>query len=322
MKLLQYLLGLVLMCCNLLSCDHKELCFDHSHIASLKVAFDWVSAPEANPESMSLYLFSEDGTNPQRYELSGREGGTIRVSPGIYHAICLNSDTRNIDCRDKEHISSFLVTTKDYDATAIVNSLGLKSTTLPRSRGTEDERMVREPEMLWIGCTRSFLVEEGTDNLVTLSPEESVIKLSISIYNVQNLRYVSGIQGTISGLSEGILAADGVHNGCGVTLPFALTKNDEGTALTAQMQIFGDCLSGNEAHYINLYLVLADGSKWNYSYDVTAQLHEADESNHIHLVLDELPIPKPEGGGGGGSEGGGFVPTIDGWKSVNIGIKM
>ena len=82
MKLLQYLLGLVLMCCNLLSCDHKELCFDHSHIASLKVAFDWVSAPEANPESMSLYLFSEDGTNPQRYELSGREGGTIRVSPG------------------------------------------------------------------------------------------------------------------------------------------------------------------------------------------------------------------------------------------------
>lgn len=312
----------LLLCLTMFSCEHKEMCFDHSHVVNLKVAFDWTSSPDANPESMSLYLFSEDGTNPQRYELSGREGGTIRVSQGIYHAICLNSDTRNIDCRDKEHMSSFLITTKDYDASAITTGLGLENTTLPRSRETEDQRMVREPEMLYTGNIQDIVVEEGADNHITLLPEEAVIKLSISIYNVENLRYVSGMQGTLSGLAEGIIAADGMRNDVCVTMPFSLTKNEEETALTAQMLTFGDCLSGNERHYVNLYIVLTDGSKWNYSYDVTDQLHEADESNHIHLVLDELSIPEPGGGGGGGDEGGGFVPTIDGWKSVNIGITM
>lgn len=38
------------------SCEHKELCDDHSHTAGLHVVFDWVHAPDAKPETMRLYL--------------------------------------------------------------------------------------------------------------------------------------------------------------------------------------------------------------------------------------------------------------------------
>lgn len=302
------------------SCTRSELCYDHSHIVDVKVVFDWSKTSDAYPESMSLYLFDEDGTNPQRYELRGYQGGNIRLSPGVYHAICLNSDTRNIDCRNKEHLSSFLITTKDEDISSIVSSLGLKTSTLPRSRGTEDERMVREPEQLWTGRLHNFCVEEGADNSITLLPEESVVPISISIRNALNLRYVSAIRGTITGLSEGILAGDGTHNGTCVTMPFTLTKGEEENTLLASMYAFGDCLSGSEAHFVNLYVVLTDGTKWNYSYDVTSQMHAVREDMELHIVLDELPVPQPEGGGSTG--GGGFVPSIDGWNSVNIGIKM
>ena len=303
------------------SCTHKDLCYDHSHIVDVKVLFDWSQAPDAYPESMSLYLFDEDGTNPQRYELRGYQGGNIRLTPGVYHAICLNSGTRNIDCRDKEHLSSFLITTKDEDLSSITSSLGLKTSTLPRARGTEDERMVREPERLWTGRLHSFSIAEGAGNSITLVPEEAVVPISITIRNVRNLRYVSAMRGTITGLSEGILAGDGTHNGTCVTMPFTLTKGEEENTLRARMYAFGDCLSGSEAHFVNLYLVLTDGTKWNYSYDVTSQMHAEREDMELHIVLDELPVPQPEGPGNTGG-GGGFVPTIDGWNSVNIGIKM
>ena len=43
------------------SCEHKDLCYDHSHTIDVEVVFDWRNASEAAPESMSLYLFPTNG---------------------------------------------------------------------------------------------------------------------------------------------------------------------------------------------------------------------------------------------------------------------
>lgn len=34
----------------LFSCEHKELCFHHPHMVTLRVDFDWKNAPQADPE--------------------------------------------------------------------------------------------------------------------------------------------------------------------------------------------------------------------------------------------------------------------------------
>lgn len=78
------------------ACTHKELCYDHAHSVDLTVVFDWGQAPDAKPESMSLYLFPKDGSKSLRYEFVGREGGTVVVPAGRYDALCLNSDTEKI----------------------------------------------------------------------------------------------------------------------------------------------------------------------------------------------------------------------------------
>ena len=83
------------------SCEHKDLCYDHSHTIDVEVVFDWRNASEAAPESMSLYLFPGDG-EALRYDFTGRDGGTIRVPIGKYEALCLNSDTENIVYRNTE----------------------------------------------------------------------------------------------------------------------------------------------------------------------------------------------------------------------------
>lgn len=45
----------------LVSCEHKELCYDHSHTVDVRVVLDWKNAAEASPSSMRLYLFPQDG---------------------------------------------------------------------------------------------------------------------------------------------------------------------------------------------------------------------------------------------------------------------
>ena len=40
----------------LFSCEHKELCFHHPHMVTLRVDFDWKNAPQADPEGMCVYF--------------------------------------------------------------------------------------------------------------------------------------------------------------------------------------------------------------------------------------------------------------------------
>ena len=66
-------------------CQHQqELCFDHDRHERIPmdVEFDWSDHPDANPATMSLYLFPEDGRPSIRYEFEGRAGGRILVPAG------------------------------------------------------------------------------------------------------------------------------------------------------------------------------------------------------------------------------------------------
>ena len=83
----------------LTSCEHKELCCDHTSSVAVNVIFDWQNAPDATPRSMSCYLFPTDGGKVLRYEFTNRTGGVIRVPAGRYDALCLNSDTETINYR-------------------------------------------------------------------------------------------------------------------------------------------------------------------------------------------------------------------------------
>lgn len=89
------------------SCEHKDLCMDHTHTVSLNVIFDWRNAPDAAPASMALYLYSELGGEPLRYDFTDRRGGVIRVPFGRYSALCLNSDTENVTYRNTDQKTTF-----------------------------------------------------------------------------------------------------------------------------------------------------------------------------------------------------------------------
>lgn len=298
------------------SCEHKELCYDHSDAVDVEVVFDWCNAPDASPESMSLYLFPAGG-EALRYEFTDCRGGTIRVPVGSYEALCLNSDTENVTYRNAECRETFEVTTRTADLLSGLSVLGVLSDGVPRVDGTESERVILPPDMLWSDYAESVELKPAGTPTVTLSPEMSICRYTVEIRNAANLKYVSGISGSLSSMAESLYPGVGCDATCktGATIPFDAAVSADKSTVTGELFAFG-CPSARKTHTLTVYAVLSDESKWYYTYDVTDQIHSAPDRRDVHIVLDGLPLPKPI------VNGGGFQPDVDDWQSVNVDIEM
>lgn len=301
----------------LTACEHKDLCYDHPHSASVEVVFDWVNAPDANPATMSLYLYPEDGSEPMRYEFTDRAGGTIAVPVGVYDAICVNSDKETHRIQNKERQETFEVTTGN--TRSLRGTLSTRSETAPLARGAEEERSVMEPEVLWSDHAEGLEVrlEAGVQRLV-LTPEFRVKLCSVEIRNVENLRHVAALSASVTGMSGGWLPGIDCLTDEKVTIPFEVHANEEKTTLTGSLTFFGHCPKEAGEHKLMIYALMSDGNTYYYEEDVTGQFHDpAQDPTHIVIVLDKLPLPKPVSGGGGGLQ-----PSVKEWQEVRIDLSM
>ena len=43
------------------SCEHKELCFYHPHVVTVRVDFDWKKRPASQPGRMCVFFYPEEG---------------------------------------------------------------------------------------------------------------------------------------------------------------------------------------------------------------------------------------------------------------------
>lgn len=293
----------------LASCEHKELCYDHSHTVDVRVVLDWKNAAGANPSNMRLYLFPQDGGEVLSYGFTGCRGGNITVPTGCYKVLCLNSDTRSILYRN---IGRFT----DFEAYTVNDVLVRRSVSTPRADGTQEERVARSPDRLW--CARADGVCLGeSGRLLTLYPEEAVCRYRLEIRHVENLKYIApdGISGALSGMSGGLFAGMGITGTEVVTVPFGIIRGDS-TTLTADFLCFGCPPPPGKKHMLTVYALLADGSKFYYSYDVTSRIHAAKDPRNVPIVLDSLHLPRPI------TNGGGFRPSVDEWWNMNIDIPM
>ena len=108
---------LTLAALSLTSCRHKDLYMEEEMTSQLQVVFDWRDAPEANPESMALYLYEEDGYRPMRFIFSNKDGGLIKAPFGTRHAICINADNTDwARIRSHENVETLEIYTQDAEA--------------------------------------------------------------------------------------------------------------------------------------------------------------------------------------------------------------
>lgn len=309
------------------SCEQKELCMDHSHIVSVQLDFDWAKAPDASPATMSLYLFPREGGKPLRYDVVGREGGTIRVPAGEYDAICLNSDTENILYRNTERQETFEVYTATTEAYPDNNLLKMRS--------GDDERVALAPDRLWCDHAESLdLTSDVVAPAITLHPKEANYTFSVEIKDVENLNTARGLSATLSGMAAGYLPGKDEVTVERVTMPFEITVSDEHTLTGSLLTFWADPRSEGEegeggtapapqpeTNILTIYADVNEDTPWQYTYDVSEQVAASQEQPEQPIVVEELPLPEPVGGGGEG--GGGFQLSVDDWgETVEIVVPM
>lgn len=291
------------------SCEHKELCDNHSNTAKLHVVFDWQHAPDAQPETMRLYLFPLDGGKAQPYEFPDYRGGYINVPAGRYRALCVNSDTESVLYRNIDLFDSFEAYAPD----------GVLKAGFPRAKDASDERIAKSPDRLYSDRLEDLAIEiSKEEQTVTLYPALSVCRYRVEIRNVSNLEHHSSerLSGSLSGLSGGLQVGRNELTSDLVTVPFNVVSDGVST-LTAEFLAFGQAgMEGKPAHKLVIYLALPDGSKESYSFDVSNQVDEAADPRDVYILLDGLSLPKPI------DDGGGFHIHVDDWKDENIDIEM
>lgn len=310
------LTGLLLMT----SCyDHKELVY--SGPADVTVRFDWSAAPDASPASMRVVAFAE-GAQPVTFPLPGAEGGSIVLPSSVYHFVSYNSDNENVygdgDTWDSYRISA--KTTKMASASAMFAS----TRDVPRARGTSDQPVVMEPGHVWASSLPSQVLSATRDNTLLFAMQPATHIYHISISNVQNVNYVDGAAMTISGVSGGYVPASGLCTDSYCTVPFECTIDRKTGALSGTVLLFGHCEYGMQSdHMLVVYVAMKDGTKWYYTFNITASMHDENHitdggtgRTEIPIRIDDLPLPDPI------TNGSGLHPEVGEWQEIVVPIPL
>ena len=308
---------LMLLTMTLLTgCEYKDLCYDHDHSDKVYVTFDWRKAPHHTATSMVVLFYNLDkpSQQPIRYEYP-LSGGTATLQPGRWKAVTYNSNTEAIRHRGQEWWDIAEVFTRQ---SSIEEGSQLTRGAMPQATGAEQEQVILEPDPIWGCVSEDFnLVVDGDGYNLVLMPEYRYTTLKVKITDVPNLEYTNGVGGSISGVAASRFIASGELGQQTVTEAFPVNKTDN--TLEMSVNIFGHCpeLPGN-THLLTMYAILADGSKWYYTIDVTDKIHQAVEQDDgtMEIEVSGLPIPKPI------VNGSGFHPTIDTWQGVEIEVGM
>ncbi|MBE6195835.1 MAG: DUF5119 domain-containing protein [Rikenellaceae bacterium] len=327
------LLGLALLFAG---CNHKELCEFHPHEISIRVVFDWVDAPDADPKGMCVCFYPLDGGSGQRFDFPNRTGGTVQLRVGKYRILCFNNDTEANLFYNSHLFDGYGVYTREGHVLEPI--YGNSANFHPMVDDLSKERVVITPDMMW-GCSavdvevrddevcytcvpqnahaRMGYPVVSNEQVITLYPHEMVCTYTYEVRNVSNLKHVVEICGSLSGMAGEMLLASEQVGREAVTLPFE-SVSDGVSTLTGKFYTFGHHPENSEPHAMTFYVVMDDGSKLCYTggknLDVTEQVHEAPDFRHVHLIIDGLDLPQPI------ENGHGFRPVVDDWGVVEEDI--
>ncbi|HIW11264.1 MAG TPA: DUF5119 domain-containing protein [Candidatus Rikenella faecigallinarum] len=314
MKTMKHLLCALLLgwsALGVISCRHKDLCYEHPHTGKLNVVFDWSNAPEGDSEvsGMYLYMYPASGGAQQLFYL-GKEGGVVDIAPGTYHVIAINSDTEATRVRGETAWETFELYTREASVLEGMTFMSVTGDNVPKAEGTEGQRNVLCPDCMFCVRERDITVVEVTEGqTVVLYPEMATCMYTYEIRNVENLEHLSDVSGTLSGMSPSYyVGIDQVHSELS-TLPFS-TQSDNVSTLSGMFMTFGcpvNASKAEEEHQMVIYAIMSDGSQHYFTYDVTDQVHNAPDPSRVHIVLDGLSLPKPA------DPGDGMQPDVEDW---------
>lgn len=280
---------------------------------------DWGAVSAADPEGMAFMFFSEDGGELWRFDFPGRDGGALRMPQGNYSMLSFNDDTYSVLFRGDSYGTLEAYTVEAAPPLAAVAGWW---------------RMVECPDMMW-GCAYHTvsLLDEGVEYIpegmpdgkaervatslpvLTAFQRQLTARYSFRIEDVDNLGGVRAMSAAMSGLAGSLMLASG-NKGCyPVSLP-APARCSGTTTVEGAFVTFGIPSSPTVKNVLALFVLLKDGRKFCYEFDVTEQIRCAPDPLDVLVVLRGLRLEES----GPETSGGGFDVGVDGWLTITVNI--
>lgn len=278
---------------------------------------------------MAYLFFPDDGSAPWRFDFPGLTAGLVKLDVGNYKFLCFNDDTYNVRFR---HENSYEGIEAYTDECELLAPLGDYGTNQPQPDATE--RVVKSPDMMW-GCAYGFFrlwydgVRFSTSHLplditrqifsskavLTVRMRPLTARYRCRIKEVENLAGVRLMGAALSGMAGSMNMASGAKSDYPVTFPFKVDKADAAT-IEGRLFTFGILDTPDAQNILHLYVVLRDGRKFSYEFNVTEQVRGAPNPMDVTVTVRGLRLEES-----GDEEGGAFNVSVDGWDTVTINIR-
>lgn len=310
---------LILGVTSLSSCRHKDVLYEEPLTRDVEIRFDWTNAPDANPESMAVYLFERNTGKQLRYIFTDRRGGTVNLPYGQYDAICMNAD--NTDWAEHHHTDDIeRFATHTHDATTLAAQT-LSVSTLPSlpSRADAPERVAQTPGMLYSDRRNEWSFNyTDTTKVFMMYPSEAVCHYTVTVIGAENIEAFDGttIDATLSGMAEGFVHGQQAPTTTHSTLAFTVKADMEKQILYSEFLTFGEPTDNDLTHQLTLYARLDDGTGWYQTTDVTDQVKNAPDPTHVNIVIRNISLPRNVDK----SEAGGFRADVNDWQTNRIDL--
>ncbi|MGN0238219.1 MAG: DUF5119 domain-containing protein [Lepagella sp.] len=325
------LLGAIMMTGT--SCDHKDLCFDHSdhapkYMVNIQADYrlDWEQRMEGGVDWQqnwqerfqigynALRPGIPEGLRIQFYNAEGRTyvmntpatGDVVMMMPGEHSLLFYNNDTEYI-------------VFDDMDSYALA-----RATTRTRMRSSyrsnpeweiNDERCISEPDMLY-GCyIDSYEAKRDVQvNTLNVTMNPVVFKYLVRYEFSHGLEYVALARGAMAGMAEAVWLYNGHTSDSSATILYDCTIESYGAE--AVVKTFGVpdypnaeyTTRGDDRRYgLTLEVRLKNGDTKSFDFDITEQVKAQPQGGVIEVRGIEIT---DEEGSKGGS---GFDVDLEGW---------
>lgn len=297
-----------LLVASLISCDHKELCYDHEpHALKYHVTVnasyeqqwqytygdspDWKSAwPEnltfsyenlcpAIPEGLRVLSFGEN--DKQEMKNMPAAGGIISFTEGTYSLLFYNNDTEYIVFDNTDSFATAKATTRTKTrSTYFGNSYS----------GTKNEKTVSAPDMLYGNYIENYTPEKD----VVAREMDVVMHPLVFTYVIQyefdyGLQHVALARGALAGMAESVYLNSGQTSSDIATILYDCTIVEYGAQAVVNSFGIPDYPNGNytragDRYSLNLEVCLKNGVIKSFDFDVTDQVAEQPHGGIITVT--------------------------------------
>lgn len=314
-----------------MSCHHKDLCYMEMQKHKIKVVYDWSEAPDATPNGMCVFFYSDENTGAYyRFDFDNITGGEIEIPAGRYKLITYNNDTELVRFTGTNIFDNHTAYTRDGDLLEPLYGNSVSSS----AKTANGERVCISPDGLW-GCHAADIVidqhgitynfinsyaasracncegGETGDQIITLYPHDMLCHYTFEVRHVGNVQYISKISAALSGMSATMNISDESLGSENVSLPLSAKTDVASQKINGQFLTFGHSDVTSVAHKMTFFTVMNDGSKYRIegddNLDVTTQVDNAPDKRNVHIIIDNLKLPGPK------VENGDWNPTVDDW---------